>query len=108
MDGKTLRGSRAGELPGVHLLSVLAQDLGIVLDQAVVPPPTNEHKVSLPLLAGLTWANQVVTADAMFLQRDVCHFITQRQGHYLIVLKDNQPDLRQDVIDWFEPFPPAR
>jgi len=108
LDGKTLRGSRSGELPGAHLLSVLAQELGIVLDQAVVPPQTNEYKVSLPLLSGLTLTNQVVTADAMFMQREVCHLITQQQGHYLIVLKDNQPDLRQDVIDWFEPFPPTR
>jgi hypothetical protein len=107
LDGKTLRGSRAGELPGIHLLSVLAHEWGIVLTQAPVPPQTNEHKVSIPLLSGLTLTNQVVTADAMFMQRDVCHFITQQQGHYLIVLKDNQADLRQNVVDWFEPFPPA-
>ena len=32
----------------------------------------------------------------------------QQQGHYLIVLKDNQLDLAQTVQDWFEPFPPSR
>ena len=62
----------------------------------------------MPLLAGLTLTNRVITADAAFMQRDVCQLIVHRQGHYLIVLKDNQPELRQTVQDWFEPFPPTR
>ena len=40
------------------------------------------------------------------MQREVCQLIIKQQGHYLIVLKDNQPELRQTVQDWFEPFPP--
>jgi predicted transposase YbfD/YdcC len=106
LDGKVLKGSRQGELPGVHVLAALAHDVGMALDQEQVKAETNEHKASLPLLARLTLTDQVVTADAAFMQRDVCCLITQRRGHYLIVLKDNQPQLRQDVLDWFAPFPP--
>jgi len=108
LDGKVLRGSRAGRLPGEHLLSVVAQELGITLAQADVPPSTNEAKACLPLLAGLNLTNRVVTGDAAFMQREVCQLIIKQQGHYLIVLKDNQPELHQTVQDWFEPFPPAR
>lgn len=61
----------------------------------------------LQLWEGLSLTNQVITADAAFMQRDVCQMIIRAQGHYLIVLKDNQPDLRQTVQDWFEPFPPS-
>jgi hypothetical protein len=107
LDGKTLRGSRQGELPGVQLLAAFAHHLGLVLEQQQVPATTNEYTVSLPLLRGLTLINRVVTADALFMQREVCHLVTERQGHYLIVLKDNQPDLKQAVEDWFEPFPPT-
>jgi hypothetical protein len=107
LDGKVLRGSREGMLPGVHLLAALAHQVGLTLAQAAVPPTTNEPKASLPLLAGLSLTNRVVTADAAFMQREVCQFIVHQQGHYLIVLKDNQPDLRQTVRDWFEPFPPT-
>jgi hypothetical protein len=107
LDGKVLRGSRDGALPGVHLLAALAHQLGLTLAQVAVPPTTNEHKASLPLLAGLRLTNRVLTADAAFMQREVCQFIVHQQGHYLIVLKDNQPDLRQTVADWFEPFPPT-
>jgi hypothetical protein len=107
LDGKVLRGSRDGVLPGVHLLAALAHQLGLTLAQGAVAPTTNEHKASLPLLAGLSLTNRVVTVDAAFMQREVCQLIIHRQGHYLIVLKDNQPDLPQTVEDWFEPFPPT-
>ncbi len=108
LDGKVLRGSRQGVLPGEHLLSVVAQELGITLTQGDVPPSTNEAKACLPLLEGLCLTNRVVTGDAAFMQREVCQVIIKQQGHYLIVLKDNQPELHQTVQDWFEPFPPAR
>lgn len=108
LDGKVLRGSRQGDLPGVHLLAVLAQELGITLVQDGVPAETNEITASLPLLAGLHLTNRVVTADALLLQRQVCAGIRLQQGHYLMVLKDNQPELHQAVQDWFEPFPPTR
>ena len=44
LDGKVLRGSRAGALPGEHLLSVVAQEVGITLAQGDAPPSTNEAK----------------------------------------------------------------
>ena len=107
VDGKVLRGSRQGSLPGVHLLSLVAQELGITLAQHQVASTTNEAKAVLPLLSGLSLTNCLVTGDAAFMQREVCQLIIKQQGHYLIVLKDNQPELRQTVHDWFEPFPPA-
>jgi DDE_Tnp_1-associated/Transposase DDE domain len=108
LDGKVLKGSARGELPGIHLLALLAQELSLSVKQGDVPATTNEHKASLVLLEGLSLTNQVITADAAFRQREVCQLIIRAQGHYLIVLKDNQPDLRQTVQDWFEPFPPTR
>jgi len=108
LDGKVLRGSRQGPLPGVHLLSLVAQELGITLVQGEVAATTNEAKAVVPLLEGLSLTNCVVTGDAAFMQREVCKLIIKQQGHYLLVLKDNQPDLRQTVEDLFEPFPPSR
>lgn len=54
MDGKRLRGSKQGRLAGVHILSVLSHELGLVMGQQVVPTETNEHKVIIPLLSDLT------------------------------------------------------
>jgi hypothetical protein len=99
MDGKVLKGSAQGELPGVHVLPLLAHGLGMTLKQGEVPMSTNEHKASLVLLEGLNLTNQVITADAAYMQRDGCQMIIRAQGHYLIVLKDNRADLRQTVQD---------
>jgi hypothetical protein len=107
MDGKVRRGSAHGELPGVHLLALLAHELGLSLKHGEVPVTTNEHKTRLRLLEGVNLTNQVITADAAFMQRAVCQMIIQAQGHYRIVLKANPADLCQTGQDWFEPFPPT-
>lgn len=107
VDGKVLRGSRQANLPGVHLLSIVGHDLGITVAQGQVAPTTNEAKAVLPLLKGLSLTNRIITGDAAFMQREVCQLIIKQQGHYLLVLKANQPDLHQTVQDWFEPFPPT-
>src|SRR5262249_32039060 len=47
IDGKTLRGSRDGLLPGHHLLAAFAPDAQAVLAQMRVDKKTNEHKAAL-------------------------------------------------------------
>ncbi|MGL5097062.1 MAG: hypothetical protein ACRDD1_15850, partial [Planctomycetia bacterium] len=49
IDGKTLRGSRDGEIPGVHLPSDYAAQAGAVLAQVRVDAKTNERKAALEL-----------------------------------------------------------
>ena len=55
----------------MHLLSLLDQATGCVLSQTRVESTTNEAKTALGLLETLVLAGRVVTADAMFCQRDV-------------------------------------
>jgi hypothetical protein len=50
LDGKTARGSRDGETPGVHLVAAYAPDVKAVLAQLRVDAKTNEHKAALELL----------------------------------------------------------
>jgi len=106
VDGKVLRGSRQTPLPGVHLLRVVAQDLGITVAQGSVGPTTNEAKAVLPLLTGLNLTNRISTGDAALMQREVCQRMIKQHGHYRMVLKANPPDLPPTVHDWFAPFPP--
>jgi hypothetical protein len=97
IDGKTLRGSRDGETPGVHLVAAYAADVKGVLAQMRVDAKTNEHKAALELLGVLPLAGRVVTADAMFTHRDFCQQIIEDQGDYVLPIKQNQPNLRKDV-----------
>lgn len=50
LDGKTLRGSREGEVPGQHLVAAYAPAVAAVLAQIRVDSKTNEHKAALELL----------------------------------------------------------
>lgn len=101
LDGKTLRGSRRGAIPGVHLLAAYSDTLGTALTELAVDAKTNEHKAALKLLRLVPLEGVLVTGDAMFAQREVAQEITARGGTYLLTVKDNQPALKQAILDAF-------
>ena len=97
LDGKALRGSRDGEVPGLHLLAAFAPRGAAVLGQLRVGAKTNEHKAALRLLGVLPLAGKVVTGDAMFTHRDVAQKVRDGGGDYLLLVKDNQADLKAAI-----------
>lgn len=101
LDGKTLKGSRDGNLPGQHLLAAYAPQVQAVLMQVRVDAKTNEHKAALQLLGFVPLAGKVVVGDAMFCQRDLAGQVVEQEGDYLFVAKDNQPGLSVDVAAGF-------
>ena len=106
IDGKTLRGSRKQGACDAHLLSALHQSIGLVLGQVAVADNSNEINTMLELLADLvlhgSLAGKLVTADAMFTQHKIAKAIVEGGGDYLLVVKGNQPLLRQDIEVVFE------
>ena len=102
IDGKALRGSADGKVPGVHLLAAYAPDLDVVLAQLRVDCKTNEHKAALEMLKVLPLRGAVVTADAMFTHADFSRAILRGGGDYILPVKDNQPRLRADIALAFE------
>ena len=117
LDGKSARGSFDGLSKAVHLLSLVAHRSGLTVAQAEVPSggqdKTNEHKAALRLLAGLVLEGRLITGDAIFCQRDLSREVLDGGGHYLWVVKDNQPTLLADIQAALAPgvrrgsFPPA-
>jgi len=97
IDGKTLCGSERQGAASAHLLSCISQSLGIVLAQVAVQDKTNEIAQVGELLAGLVLDGKVITGDALLTQRHICEGIRARGGHYLFAVKENQPQLREDV-----------
>jgi len=97
LDGKTLRGSRDGDLPGQHLVAAYAPAVEAVLAQIRVDCKTNEHKAALQLLGILPLNGKVVVGDAMFCQRDLAEQVIDSGGDYLLVVKGNQPGLEIDI-----------
>jgi predicted transposase YbfD/YdcC len=97
MDGKTLRGSSKQGAEDAHLLSCISQSLGIVLSQVAVSDKTNEITKVDELLEGLTLTGKVLTGDALLSQRTIAGSIIAKGGDYLLVVKDNQPQLLEDI-----------
>jgi hypothetical protein len=97
IDGKTARGSRDGEVPGVHLVAAYRSDAQAILAQPRVDAKTNEHKAALELLGVLPIKGNVFTGDATSCQRDVCEKIIEGEGDYVLIVKDNQPSLAIDM-----------
>lgn len=101
LDGKTLKGSREGELPAQHLLAAYAPQVQAVVAQMRVQATTNEHKAALQLLGVLPLAGKVVVGDAIFCQRDLAEQVIEQGGDYVFVVKDNQRGLETDVAAGF-------
>jgi hypothetical protein len=97
LDGKTARGSADGDVPAAHLLTAYVPAAAAVLKQIRVDAKSNEHKAALRLLGVLPLAGKVVTADAMFTHRDFAQEVRDQGGDYILVVKDNQPELKAHI-----------
>jgi hypothetical protein len=80
IDGKTVRGTRQGELPALELMAALNHELKVVLGQVEVPEGTNEIPTIQTLLEELVLEGQVVTVDAILTQRDIAATIRKKGG----------------------------
>ncbi len=106
LDGKTLRGTiPLGHTHGIHLVAAYLPTEGVVLAQLEVATKENEIVVAPTLLAQIDLQGVVVTGDAMYTQRPLSTQIIEAGGDYLWLVKDNQPELRQDIEQLFLPEP---
>ena len=104
MDGKTLRGTlgHANEgQPAVHLLSLYECESGIVLSQEAVKSKENEITASIAFLHPVLVKGRIISTDAMHTQKKWCAGVHAYDGYYLVIAKENQPGVRQDLIDFF-------
>lgn len=108
IDGKTLKGSRRLDRKALHVLSAFATDLGAVIGDLVVEPGQNEITAAMVLLKGLPLDGAIISGDAIFCQREICRHIRDANGHYVFVVKDNQPALKAAIAESFGDFSPCR
>lgn len=77
------------------------------------PEERDEEKVRAELsvaplvLRQVALRGRVVTGDALYCQRTLCQQIHQAHGHYLFVIKANQPELLGEVALLFDAPPPG-
>ena len=109
LDGKTLCSTLAQHERSVQLLALFDQQSGCVLSEMQVPTDTNEAKAALEILKTLVLKGRVVTGDAMFTSPEICSAIIDSGGDYLLVVKDNQKELKEAIEgDFIRSFSPRR
>jgi predicted transposase YbfD/YdcC len=92
VDGKEVRGTSAHGQPLV-LVSLARHGSGYVLGEVAVPGKGHELSAVPGLLAGRDLRGTVTTMDALLTQRAIARQILEQHGHYLMVVKPNQPEL---------------
>lgn len=103
MDGKMLRGTIDLEVSdGLCLLAVFLPGEGVTLAQLAIESKQNEITAAPTLLGYIDLRNKVVIGDALHTQRQVSIQIGKAGGNYLWTVKGNQPQLLQDLQDWFD------
>jgi predicted transposase YbfD/YdcC len=101
LDGKTLRGSRKQGAPLTHLLSAVSHRLGLTVGQVAVDDKTNEITAIHTILERLLLAGRVVTVDALLTQQKVAQAIVDAGADYIMIVKENQPTLYDDIATAF-------
>src|SRR5271154_4403200 len=104
IDGKTLcsSGRKTSGLGPLHLVSAWASANHLILGQVAVDGKSNEITAIPQLLALLETKGAVITIDAMGCQKEIAAKIRERRCHYVLAVKDNQPNLLQDIQDSLE------
>lgn len=104
LDGKTVRGARAGNGKAPHLLAAMICGTRAVIAQTDVDVKTNEITQVKPLLDDLDIAGALVTADALHVQKETARYlVAEKKADYLFTaVKENQPSVfaALDALDW--------
>lgn len=101
LDGKTLRGARAGEQGAPHLLSFVTHQSQETCFQIRVDEKTNEIPVAKQVLPTLPIRQRVYTADALHTHADFIRLIQKLGAETILTVKGNQPTLFADLVTYF-------
>ena len=105
MDGKTLRGTLGHEYegqPSLHLLCLYECESGIVLTQRAVQSKENEISAAAALVHPALVKGRIISTDAMHTQKKWCACVHGYGGYYLTIVKKNQPQMYEDLVDFFD------
>jgi predicted transposase YbfD/YdcC len=104
IDGKTMRGSHDTyhDKSSKHIVSAWANESRLVLAQVATSEKSNEITAIPELLGLLQLDGCVVTIDAMGAQKAIAQRIVEGGADYVLAVKGNQPELKEEVTDNFE------
>lgn len=104
LDGKTLKGTQnhlSEDQSKMHHMNLYEANTGIVLKEEMVAEKANELTHMKDFLTPLLLHGRIISADALYTQKSFCQQVIAAGGHYLLVVKQNQPTLHDDLRLFF-------
>lgn len=108
LDGKTLRGTlghTAADQQKMHQLTLYDTQTGVLLKEQVTGEKQNELSIVSQFLTPVLVKGRIISADAMHTQHAFCFSVTRWDGDYVLIAKDNQPTLADDLRLFFSEPP---
>ena len=102
IDGKASRRSRTAGQQALHLVSAFATQANLVLGQEACAEKSNELTAIPVLLEALLLKGAIVTIDAMGTHTNIAQAIRDKEAHYVLSVKDNQPRLAESIATFFD------
>lgn len=97
IDGKTIYRSQSREHKASHIITAYSSDAQLVLGQLCTDEKSNEITAIPRLLEMLTLRASTVTIDAIGTQTAIARKIIEREGNYILALRENHPTLLEDI-----------
>jgi len=106
IDGKAVK-SASDKINGEntpYIVSGFLSDIGISIGQVKVDDKSNEITAIPELLDLIDIEGSTITIDAIGTQEEIANKIVEKNGHYVLKVKNNQKELNRDVKRQFSKF----
>ena len=97
IDGKVLKGSKRHDLKCLHSVSAFCHEQGLVLAEMGVDIKSNEITAIPLLLDLLEIKGKTITIDALGTQKEIAEKIIEKEGDYVLALKENHPKFYETI-----------
>jgi predicted transposase YbfD/YdcC len=108
LDGKTLRGTlghTAADQKKMHQLTLYDTQTGVLLKEQVTGEKQNELSIVSQFLTPVLVKGRIISADALHTQHAFCFSVTRWDGDFVLIAKDNQATLADDLRLFFSEPP---
>lgn len=104
IDGKAIKSARdkinGGNTP--YIVSAFLSEIGVSIGEVKVDDKSNEITAIPELLDLLDIEGATITIDALGTQETIINKIKEKKAHYVLKVKDNQKDLKDDIKTYFD------
>ena len=104
IDGKAIKSAR-DKINGAntpYIVTAFLSDIGLSIGQVKVDDKSNEITAIPELIELLDIKDKIITIDAIGTQEEICNLIISKKGQYILKVKDNQQELKDDIKTYFE------